>query len=285
MWLPARTGRGITGKEFFFMKSTFRHFGAMHSISILALVAVIVFSMAACGDRGEGDNGLLGPTLTLTGRVFEVEERNGNKYLVPFSSGEKTVTAGGASGTISSGGQLNLTIATPTPLIAANGLFKYFEDGDYVMAPTVPAGNVCFFLDSLKVTDPSDFVVHRARSDYNEKSGNNGKNASFTLNSQRVIYVFNNTVNAFDLKGTGTEYTDVYDSVINGTTYKYTVSIKRINFTVTLEPGWNAVNIKEIMRGTVYLSGKRVSATLTTAVTRSNPSLYWIYNKPKPVQP
>jgi len=116
------------------MKNTIKVFG------IIALVAVIGFSMAACSgddlDNGGGNGGgdgpsFLGTTPTLSGQVYvqKFDENKGTVSFQAYTGSNQTVYAGNGwgdktigQGTIK-GGQFSITLGTPTSLDNIKSIF------------------------------------------------------------------------------------------------------------------------------------------------------------------
>ena len=227
------------------MKNVLKRFGnltqarsAKVPLVIIALVAVIGFSFAACGgDSGGGGDDpspYLGDTVTISGE--QVYMWNESEKLIKFEDNLTIKDTGGGKGAIANG-KLTFTIGTPTDLKDISESF--FKSNDWDDIKYEPSDAKWFYLD-LQITDSNEYNVV-------------GKeNESGTLNNgwwEGVYYTYVDR----DVTITGKGKTlPNYDPDHYEKTEDYNLSLKK---------GWNAVCEKESWKGT----------TDTTSLSLRNP--------------
>jgi len=245
-------------------------------LGVIALIAVIGFSMVAC-DNGSGDNGGNtggtggdgtnpsggtevvggdnGDKLEITGAqvYYSIEDQNGTFSYKPYTR-DFTLTYNGVTATVT-GGKLSFTIdetqitnnlATWTSI--QNSLYY---TGDYdTVTPSNPTAKY-FILASF-----SGSVENNYYSLKKENQAFSGNTRSF----ESVMYVY--VDNAVTINGTGKTEEITYDDGVTNT-------MKSEDFSLALKKGWNVVCTKEVFNKT--------SGTNTTTMSVSNPShLRWV---------
>jgi len=246
------------------MKNTIKLLG------LIALVAVIGFTIVACnnggnptstlgpsepsGGNGDGDgdedededdgddNGVLGTTLNLSGQVYTVIWDRTNITFEQFTGNRKVYSKFGGSGSITNG-QLSFRFGRPNVLKNSNEMFDWvFQDlNNFSVSPAAARGR---FLD----LETPDGYLYRGNATYSV-TGNIGSRTE-----ERVAYIYvdrDTTISA--------SYT--VDSGVDTYSFPYTPATNA--FHITLQKGWNA------------LYGKIATDTMTYSL--GNPtSLKWV---------
>jgi len=231
------------------MKNVFKVLG------IIALVAVIGFLVAACGDGSDdsgGGSAFLGDTLNLSGQVYKMKYNpNGTTTYTEYKDYLTLSDDNGGSATIT-GGKLSYSIETPNNLETFDNY--YFYDYDNV---TISDTSAKYFSLDFYIRDDDTGTY------YDLFKGNiavNIGNTSGTQTYENVNYWYVDKDVTISGKGkteTGTE---------DGYTYTY----KTNNFSLALKKGWNAVYQKTVFSYTA------TSSTGTRTVSLKNPSLKWL---------
>jgi hypothetical protein len=245
------------------MKSVFKVLG------VIALVAVIGFSMTACptgdnddGGNNGGGNAVIGAKLELSGQVYTMVTNQANYTITyPEYKGNLTLSDNiGGNVTITSG-KLSYTIETPSNLVTWDYIQDdYFYNYDNV---TVSDQNVKFF--------SPNFNKYDANTSYSLSKRNmsvNIGNTSGTQTFESVMYVY--VDKDVTVTGKGKTETDTEDG--------RTSTHKTNNFSLALKNGWNAIYTKSIYSAT-YPAGNPSAATSTTGtetISLSNPALKWV---------
>ena len=220
------------------MKNVLKRFGnltqarsAKVPLVIIALVAVIGFSFAACGGDSGGDDGpspYLGEELTISDD--QVYTRNESKKLINFDSNLDIKEEPGASGKIE-GGKLTLTLVTPTgglENISQSDLFKEYRWDDLKVEPSDGKG---LFLEGLEITGSTDYNVVNREDDSGDEF---------------VVYAYVNE----DVKITGKG--KLYEEAGNNDDGEFEHGKKTENINLSLKKGWNAVCWKASLKGDTY---------------------------------
>jgi len=220
------------------MKNTIKFFG------IIALVAVIGFSMAACGGGGGGDgdggggSAALGDTLSLSGQVYEddidIESiSSGGGSLIKYTSYTSSVPSltsnVGGTGKITSG-KMTFTVGTPS----SDKLKRFDEDG------VLDSGDYdeSEIYKDMKVT-PGDargigLEIYNStnKSKSLDKLNMNFKIKDSAVKVEMVLYVYADKDCTITAKGGTATDPD--------TGYKVKASDVKLN----LKEGWNVMNLK-----------------------------------------
>jgi len=253
------------------------------SLLVIALVAIIGFSMAACGGDG-GDGGgngggdgpsFLGETPTLSGRVY-VEKWNDTISYQVYTGGNLTVLAenGIGQGTIKNG-QLSITLGTPTFLDNLNKSIFYGSYGSGGGEDNTTEGSDGGRTrDSLDDSYYADLTVNpsTAKGNYLDLSIENSNyyltRENLTLSSTSSTYEsvsFLYVDSAVTISSIGK--TKTYESSEEDYTAKYITK----PFSLALQAGWNTVYCKS----QVSVSGG--TETYTSIYSLSNPgNLKWV---------
>ena len=242
------------------MKNVLKRFGnltqarsAKVPLVIIALVAVIGFSFAACdngsggggggGGGGDGDDPspYLGETLTISGEQVYTFDEDAYKFTA-FNGNLKLKEQSGASGKIE-GGKLTFTLVTPTS--GLKGIDNFFEKAGYSEVKSDPPGAKYIFL-MLYITESDEYG-------FVEKWNTSGTDTNYT--DEYVWYVYVDMDAKITGKGTTTQE--------GGYTYKSN------DFNLSLKKGWNTVCDKSQGKG----------ETETESMSLSNPkNLKWVLN-------
>jgi hypothetical protein len=218
---------------------------------IIAIAAIIGFTMSACGGDDSGGGGNLGDNEpVITGNVFTINETNDNVEFNAYTGEDLTVSCWelNETGEIKNG-KLSFPLGTPKASTLTNIIdFIGEKEGVTFSSDTV---NACIiFRFSIENSNEYDGL---------ERINIVQTLTSYTLEQMQYVYVDEN-VNVSGREIKYDEYTE------DGYTYKdidkaYNHSFKK---------GWNTLYIK--VQGS--LSGSTVTTTVTQAL--SNPSsLKW----------
>jgi len=255
------------------MKNTIKLLG------ITALVAVIGFSMAACGGDDPGDGGgngggdgptFLGATPTLSGQVYvqKYDENKGTVSFQAYTGGNQTVYAtNGFSDTIGQGtikgGQLSITLRTPTSLDNIKSIFYGWSDsggsGGGVSVDDYGADDLTVSPSTAKGVH-LDFVVGSSFLGEGGLGRINftGVYTNGTYEGVEYFYVDKDCT----ISSTGKTETDPYEEDY--------ISITK-PFSLALQAGWNTVYFKSQSSAS---GGKR---TTTITYSMGNPgNLKWV---------
>ena len=214
---------GEKNKEFF-MRKAFRIFG------ITALVAAIIFSMAAC-DSGGDNGGVTEPVMELkfTNEQVYDDVNPATFQPIPFTGSIATVTSGvGGSGSITDG-KLSFTIGEPTQLMPFENFFPMPEESNASLSPGDTLG------EQLSLRGSSNEGVVRL-------------NIAGTGLSEQTIYLF------VDKDCTVT----IPASTFQG------ISIR--SATLRLNAGWNAVIMKMTVSGSSMIIEMRITTDFSTGI-------------------
>ena len=241
-------------------------------LGIIALVAIIGFSMAACDEGGGGGGPASGmETLSLSGRVSLVN--------YDFSSGTPSITYSnfignleindygtGGSGAITNG-NLSYSVGTPSNLSTFNkeDVENYFEDYDITLSTASVQATI---LSEFGIANDNDAYLYRGSAVWNV-SGNSGTQIHETVD---YIYV-NNDITITGTGGTEGPHTNTYEGITYTQTY-----IAR-NFSLALKTGWNAIYSKNEISSTLTGPAQNptgMTYTSTITISLSNPSLRWV---------
>jgi hypothetical protein len=237
------------------MKNTFIFWG------IIVLVAVIGFTMTACGGGSGGDGGggnaFLGDKLEISGEQVYTEDYDTNyKQYTGSANIHSSIEGNGAI----TNGKLTYTIETPTSASLSaisdvtEDMFGYYDDEDdedvyyYWDNITISDTNVKVYELTLYTTNY--YYVTKANSTYRES----GYSASGTDEYVGYMYVDKDVT----ISGKGKTTDD--DGV------KFTTK----NFNLSLKKGWNAVYTKSTWTETMTATSETISVSL------SNPNLKWV---------
>jgi hypothetical protein len=241
----------INGGFFMTLKRTTSLFG------IIALVAVIGFFAAACGDGGDGDKGdptFLGDTLTLSGQVYTVQ-RGGTPQKPSINYQKFTadlpidnthfISIYGGSGEIKNG-QFSYTLGTPKTLIplTSSSAITIFYDDDYYDGVTLSNSTTKGLILTV-------FLVSGS-SDYNTLAKFNISVSGNSVTMEYVYFVYVDKDLTISGKGKTTDDEDG----------EFTTK----DFKLALKAGWNAIHWKT--------TGSSEKSTET--ISLGNPSLKWV---------
>ncbi|MCL2044369.1 MAG: hypothetical protein FWG89_09535 [Treponema sp.] len=243
------------------MKNIIKLFG------VIALIAVIGFTMAACGGDGSPPPppppGSFGATLTLSGQVFLYNENTRQYTALPsedddygevtaiFYDDENDVSHDlGGTGLINNNGRLNFTIGTPDHLldISEIRLTNWFDDR----------------WNNFTLSSPAvDAIQLRLRLEIWGVTGIFSREYETATSHDEVIYTYvtsDVTMSANSKSESGVEDGVAWTETVNG-------------FTINLKAGWNAILHKYVW--TESASGYVGISTISIA----NPSnLRWVIN-------
>jgi hypothetical protein len=260
------------------MKNVLKAFGnlnrarsAMVPLLIIALVAVIGFSFAACGgddDGGNngGGNAVIGAKLELSGQVYTMTYNyNYTNYTVTYLEYKGNLTLrddNGGNATIT-GGKLSYTIETPKPnnLETLDDLHMFYGYDNVTASDSSAKGFTLYNFNNYG--DGQRYSL------WKENVVTNIGKTSGTVTSERVYYVYVDKDVTITGKGkTETHTTDDGD----------TLTSKTNDFSLALKEGWNAVYTKTVSSAT-YPAGNPSAATSSTntiTISLKNPALKWV---------
>jgi len=216
---------------------------------IIALVAVIGFSLAACdnGNDNGGGGGALGATLNLSGQVYTVDWDADYYTLVPYTGNSAVYSDLGGSGSITNG-QLSFGIGIPSEMEKLIEYFGWFSDlENFSLSPTAAQGNF------LSLGTPTGYLS-RENSTFSSSEGV----------SEEVMYIYvdrDTTISASRTVKTEEFEDEEYDA--------YTMTTNAFN--ITLKEGWNSLHSK----WTYTRSGDE---TLTISLKNPN-NLKWVIDE------
>jgi len=245
------------------MTNTIKFFG------IIALVAVIGFSMAACGGGGGGDgdggggSAALGETLSLSGQVYEdeidIQAISSGGSMIAYTSSTTSVSSltsnVGGTGSIKSG-KMTFTVGVPP-----DSKLKEFDDGGVLDSGDFDENDI---YGDMKVTpgDARGIGLEIFNSASTSKSldrlNMNFKMKDNAVKVEMVLYVYADKDCTITAKGK--------TAIDPETKYKVKASDVKLN----LKKGWNVMNLKT----DVGLS-KTGSLSLKTGDLSS---CKWVYN-------
>jgi hypothetical protein len=218
------------------MKNFAKFFG------IIALVAIMVLSMAACDPEGKVDNASGIDTLNLSGRVYLQEQEN----YSDFGQSVAIISSNGRTGSVTNG-NLSYSIGTPTSLWQLNSnSFGLSSNYDVSLSATVRG----YRLSGLSLVNADGYIRKEEFTRIN----------SLNIHDESVSYVY--VENDVTLNGTGGTQT-------NGNT----TNIYR-NFNLALKAGWNAIYKKREYSGTN--TNGSLTIIITETVSLKNPALRWV---------
>jgi hypothetical protein len=247
-------------KEFFM-----RNFSKL--IGIIALAAVIGFSMTACPtDNDDDGGGSIGEKLELSGQVYLYTENEVNNTITyPEYKGNLTIKDNNGGTAKITGGKLSYTIETPNSLDTCNDFLNnlfptgYDDNNDeIVIYDDITASDTSANFFTLIFWDNNTSTLHALG------KTNTVMNSSNTT-SESVKYVYVDRDVTISGKGKTRTETETED----GTTYTITYTYKDIN--LALKAGWNAIHSKGVFLATTTITG-----TYTTSISLNNPSLKWV---------
>jgi hypothetical protein len=242
------------------MKNVFKVLG------IIAIVAVIGFSFAACGDDDGGNNGggnngggnaVIGAKLELSGQVYTMTFNSNYTVTYPEYKGSLTISDNNGGNATITNGKLSYTIETPKP----NNLETLDDFQDYFF----------YGYDNVTASDSSvkGFILNFT--DYYLQKANMVRNIGNTSGTQTYEFVSYVYVDKdVTITGKGKTETD--------TEFGYTYTYKTNNFSLALKEGWNAVYTKSVGSST-YPAGNPSAATSETStetISLNNPALKWV---------
>jgi len=231
------------------MKNLLKVFG------VIALIAVIGFSVAACSEPDEGGGGpvFLGDTLELSGDVYTVKyDDDYNPTYTKFTGDLALKSVAGGSGEIK-GGQLSYKIETPTGLTAITGLKSQWTSQGYTDITISDETVKIFQFDGI---EPSSSTTYRSLYKENETANVSGANYSYTEESVTFVYVDK------DVKVTAKGFTETDEG--------YTEKANDID--LSLKEGWNAILVKVSESG----NEDNDTGTYTLSISSGNPDLKWV---------
>ena len=250
------------------MKNTIKRLG------VIAMVAMIGFSMTSCdsggGSGGGGDNAFLGTTLELSGQVYQMGwDDDDNRRLIHHTGTRAIASAGfwfadtdegwhavGGSGTIT-GGQLSFTVGTPS-VAAMVDIDYFFDDAHFEeMFNNFSISNRnarIAVIESLRLTGGNDV----------------GRFRETATSWAEVIFMYVDTEVTIRGNGrTGTWECDCWECRCEnwgGACYCDETFITR-SFNITLQPGWNAIRVIH----------EEISAGGRMTITTGNPANFrWV---------
>jgi hypothetical protein len=243
------------------MKNFAKNFG------IIAMAAIISFTMTACGDDGDsGGPGHLGDTLELSGQVYLIDWiyfafGMYTPIIQEYTGSDLTINDRGlgGSGEIKNG-NLSYSIGTPAYLNTSGLRFLFQElEGIYddIQASTT---NV----KSYVLGGEGSFI-----SKFDIKS--NWHNNSMSETAEWVFYVYVEDDVTISGKGKTETGTDNW--------YGYTYNMISKNISLALKTGWNAVYLKRETSGTftgTFNNPTSVAFTDIITVSLGDPSLKWV---------
>ena len=242
-------------------------------IGIIAIIAVIGFTMTACPNEGGGGGGSLGEELELKGQVvmevFDMQSlmTNGTiKFSIQNFTEDLTINDYGLGGEGSvTNGQLLYKISTPDNLQNSSNAIQWLENEGFEDVEIIGDGVEFATLDYLSTTPGHG--IYRTKSN---ASGNFNMIASTgkmsgTYGDVSYVYVTKDVT----IKAKGGTDTAAEDG------FSYTYKTNDIN--LRLKEGWNAVYTKANVSVDISILGGTVSITASMSV--SNPSdLRWVYD-------
>jgi len=227
-------------------------------IGIAALVAVIGFSIAACGDGADsgsnpsgGSEIIIVDKLEISGAQVFTATVNEQTFAVTYTpyTGDMTLTTDGVNATIT-GGKLSFSLGIPDNLRPVASLFSDYRSVT-VNDPTAKG----FTLNNFSGTVASNYYLDKSY--YTVK----GNGTAYTSTTEFVTYVYVDK----DITFNGTGSTDAF------TEDGIAITQKTENCSLVLKAGWNVVYEK------IVDSGTTTSYTSTMTKSVSNPShLRWI---------
>ena len=219
-------------------------------LGIIALTALIGFSMTACDPGGGGGGGgALGDTLTLSGQTYDIvygdngvdfTEYTGNAIV---SSGYRDVNGYWeplyASGVVNNG-QLSFSIGEPDELIPVSDMLPAGATASDVTAKGI----------SLQLTTGGGSYLVRM----NETMSLSGGSVAYTKDSVMYMYVDKNVIGS----------SETITESAGGMT------ITRNAYNVSLQEGWNQIYVRTV--------NDYSAMTVTITVSTSQPSnLKWVF--------
>jgi hypothetical protein len=228
----------------------------MKLLGIIAIAALIGFSMAACDDGGGGGGGgttSLGDTPVLSGKVYLSGDNRDNPSYTAYTGGKLNVSAYGLTqkGTIENG-QFSFTLGTPGT--------EYLWDADdvkedyfyeYTNVTVSPSSAKFFIIPSFSIDTTGYYGLSR------ENVTIKGSSTSASGTYEWVWYCYADK--DCTISGTGKTTTEDGDT--------YTTK----NFNLALKAGWNTVYSKN------QISATQAKFTSTVTISLSNPgSLKWV---------
>lgn len=238
---------------------------AIKLLGIIALVAVIGFSMVSCDDGG-GPGGPSGAAkLDFSGQQVYNDDFDWDTFKVTYTKfdGNLAITDGGLGGTGSiAAGKLNYKLETAPPagsLLPASAMIEDLED---------MYTNVKFTPSTVNFAMLEGFGV--GGSDYDslvkEYFSMKQSTTSFSMNQVGVFYIYVDADVTVTAKGV-TEKDD-YDE--DGFEISQEHTMRDIN--MKLKKGWNAVNSKYTSSISYSLSTMKGKETSTVQVSTGDPS-------------
>ncbi|MCL1836194.1 MAG: hypothetical protein FWG46_01465 [Treponema sp.] len=243
---------------------------AIKLLGIIALAAIIGFSMASCDDGG-GDPPTGMEELNFTGQQVYTEDFNEETFKLSYTAFNGTLNLTdymGGTGSVTTGGKLSYTKGTPTATYL-NDLTNWLDDLDdqgYTEITPATTSVKCATLDAFEISGTSNY--YSMTKEYYSMSGNEAS-GSYTFTNVRYVYVTD------DILITAKGYTDNGSEVDEGFTYSWNDTYR--NISLNLKKGWNAVYSKSTGAGTRTASGSTSTRTIEVAV--GDPSnTRWVLN-------
>jgi len=219
-------------------------------LGIVALVAIIGFSMTACPEDGGGGPVSFGDELNLSGQVYTVSYPD---YFTPsYAKFEGNLTLTGTGTGKIEGGQLTYTAGVPTGLTSitsvVGGLASLGFSDPTVSDDTAKAA-------SLEIDITSSYYDLTK-----ENSTAKISDTSISGSSEEVMFIY--VDKDVTITATGGNVTDYIDGIGIDVTIK--------NLKLSLKAGWNAIDIYQ--KYSVGVDG----GTGTLSVSVGNPDLKWV---------
>jgi hypothetical protein len=230
---------------------------------IIALMAVIGFSMAACPTEGEGNgegegNAVLGEKLELSGQVYTMEwpEHPTSTITYPAYKGNLTLNDNNGGTVTITDGKFGYTLETPTNFQSWDDIQNELLIARYYDDITVSDTNAKVFMLNFYTGDPKYYEYSLRIINYSI----NGSIYTYTIDSEAVDYVHVDKDVTISGKGK-TTYTENHDDV------GYTV--KTNDFSLALKTGWNVVYRK-------FVHSVSSNTDTVTMSLRNPSSLKWV---------
>jgi len=224
------------------MKNTFKFLKAMRSIAIIAVVAVIGFSMTACPEDGGGGPVSFGDYLELSGQVYTRSSSDFYTYI----KYEGTQTLGGTGTGKIEDGKLTYKAGVPTEWYPIDKLFSGWDG-----------------YTNIGVSDPSveyAFLTIRTETDSSvEKWETSAKITPTSVSGTNQIVWFVYVDNAVTIYGLGGIFT-----------YEDSIEMTVNNLNLSLKAGWNAIYAYQ------KYSGNPSGGSGTQSISVGNPDIKWL---------
>jgi len=245
----------------------------MKILGIIAMVAIIGFTMTAC-DGGDTTTASLGNELKLTNQQVWTATWDENETTgVPSVSyqhfnGDLTIEWAddyNGSGSVK-GGKLSLTLGTPPSeyleLLGNDDDEDESEGPIYTISDPTVKGMLLFGLST------ENGSIGRFKTSYS------GTQNNLSASDEMVMYYYVDK----DVTFSATKYTDNDEYTEDGFTHKETYTHNA--YSINLKKGWNALHQKYSYTESFNAATNTWTTTATISASASNPSsVYWVYSE------